>query len=173
LEHHIATVEDYIRRYRTIDDDAARTTLFHTFSQYLLASCWRKMRQRVNHWSTKGFIYLLGSLDEEHMRRLFDPSLAKPTSRKDSASAMILREPSLLASVYREYRRPHGSWAGKHTGFTHLPSAFGMGKSANPGPAYNTLTCFEFHQLLIGTLLGYKKTLNAFAQVISSDSSFG
>jgi hypothetical protein len=125
------------------------------------------MRQRVNQWSIKGFI-LLGSLDEEHMRRLFDPSLVKPSSRKDSALAMILREPSLLASVYREYRRPHSSWAGKRTGFTHLPSAFGMGKSANPGPAYNTLTCFEFHQLLIGTLLGYNKTLNAFAHAMNS-----
>src|ERR1700728_295538 len=81
---------------------------------------------------------------------------------------MMLREKALLTSVSREYRQPHSGWAGKRTGFTHLPSGFGIGKSANPGPAYNTHTCFEFHQLLISTLLGYNKTLNAFARAMSS-----
>jgi hypothetical protein len=42
LEHHIATVESYIN---AIDsrDTIVQGTLFHKFTRYILASCWRKM----------------------------------------------------------------------------------------------------------------------------------
>jgi len=32
---------------------------------------------------------------------------------------------------------------------------------------YNRATCFEFHQLLVGTLLSFKKVLDGYAQALT------
>jgi hypothetical protein len=167
LEHHVATVENYIHRYSAIgsNDQAARTSLFHTFSRYLVASCWRKMYLRAIHWSSKGLMYILGSLDEKRMQQIFDASLVKTTGRRDSALAIMLQNKTLCSAVSQEYRGPNGR-PDNLTEFTHLPSAFGKDK-----PAYNRLTCFEFHRLLVGTLLGYGKALGAFAEAMNKSDT--
>src|SRR5882757_1049444 len=98
LEHHIATVAEYIKKYNAIDsqDEGLRCNLFHTFTCYLIASCWRKMQRRVNHWSSLGFLHILGSLDKERVQKAFNPSLLRTTRRKDSALAKMLKEETLV-----------------------------------------------------------------------------
>jgi hypothetical protein len=110
-------------------------------------------------------MYILGSLNEEHMQRIFNASLVKPTRRKDSALAAMLQEKTFCSIVSQEYRGTHAP-VGNVAEFVHLPSAFGMDK-----PAYNLHTCFEFHRLLVGTLLGYGKALDAFAKVMNKSNA--
>ena len=122
------------------------------------------MYLHIRPWTSKGYIYILGSIDEVQVLAAFKVPM-RNTLRKDTGLATILQDKDLLESVSKEYHGTDGSVRDR-TEFHHLPSAFG-----GDMPAYNQLTCFEFHRLLVGTLLGYGKTLDAFAKAIESDTT--
>jgi hypothetical protein len=153
----MATIKEYIKRYHNFEkhNEAARTSLFHLFMRYFIGNCWGKMYLRIRPWTSKGYIYILGSLDEMRVPAVFK-ALMQNTLYRDPGLPMMLQDKDLLNSVSKEYHGMDDSVRDQME-FRHLPSGFEGNKST-----YNQLTCFKFHQLLAGMLLGYRKTLNAF-----------
>jgi hypothetical protein len=115
-----------------------------------------------------GFVYILGSLDEKGMRQIFNSSLVKSTTRKDSALAIMIKNKTLLDSVSKEYRTPDGA-EGEPPTFTRFANVLG---TVEVNLAYNEHTCFEFHQILVAALLGYGKSLQAFAKAMNQPDAY-
>jgi hypothetical protein len=103
------------------------------------------------------------------MRQIFNPKLVMPTKCEDSALGVMLQEESLLSSVSKDYR-PHDGSLAEPTDFRRLSNAF-LAAKGNPGSAYNEHTCFEFHQLFVGTLLGCVRTLGAIADAMGNSKA--
>jgi hypothetical protein len=84
LSNHIVTVEDYIRQYRSLPGPPERTELFHNFSRYLVACCWKKMYKWIIHTSSTFCIqqfFVLPFEQKEKMDQAFvrgHPSVSLP-----------------------------------------------------------------------------------------------
>lgn len=63
--------------------DEARPMLYKKFSQYLVVTCWPKMRFRINSWSSWGFILLLANISDDDVKRAFTERPTQVTRRKD------------------------------------------------------------------------------------------
>jgi hypothetical protein len=65
FEDHVATVAhyiDYVKRYK--NDPMIAASNLPEFITYLVTYSWKKMHRRIHHWSSQGFIYYLGQVDE-------------------------------------------------------------------------------------------------------------
>jgi hypothetical protein len=170
----MATMAEYINRYKAIKEEHERTRLFHQFTRYITASCWRKMQRRVNHWSSLGFLYILGSLDKDPMQSAFN--LFKPTrnaQRKDSALANMLKEETVLSNLSKEYRSSTGV-VSQLPEFRRLAAALQQNNSESGQSLtlpYNQDTFFEFHQLLVATLLGFRESLQLFSKAMNTTTN--
>jgi hypothetical protein len=122
------------------------------------------MYRRYFQWWSWGFAYILGSLDEKSMREIFNSfsSTTTPPPRKDSALAIMLANKSLLEFVSKEYRTPDGV-QGEPPTFTRLCNALHEAENRS----FDADTHFEFHQLLVATILGYGRTLQALANAMT------
>jgi hypothetical protein len=131
------------------DDDLVKTTLMPMFMQYMVATSWRKMRRRISTWSAQGFIYHLGQVEEEALRAVV-PSTGTDLQNDTWLSGILLAEnysiPSTLLSACRKMRS--------------MPRPERQEQSKERSGLYSRDTCFEFHHLLVSTLLAYGKALD-------------
>jgi hypothetical protein len=79
----------------------------------------------------------------------------------------MLKEETLVRRLAKEYRVPDECQVpvGQPPQFATLASTLG---ERTVDITYNAQTCFEFHQLLVATLLGYGKSLEAFATAMTT-----
>ena len=77
LENHVATVAHYIDFVlaNKRNPDVMSHHLPH-FTEYLLTRSWKKMRRRIHHWSSQGFIYQLSRVDETALRAAVEPAVS-------------------------------------------------------------------------------------------------
>ena len=149
---------EYLRSYSGALTDDARSDLFHHCTKYMVASCWYKMRRRIIHWSSQVYIFELAKLEEAQIRAAFESNhgVVGSTQRQDSALG------KLLVGVYEDgligrIMNAHPDEAARNLMLPHLVAAFKEVSRTKDRTPYNERTCFEFHQLLIATLVGYGK----------------
>ena len=142
----------------------SQDTLFHSFTPYITASCRDKMYRRINNWASDGFIFFLCRVKNESIQNVFVQENLLPSKRRDNALGEMLQEPTLLKRASKEYRAPENSQPGPPPTFGRLACKFKLaeGEGDRICTIYSEDICVEFHQLLVATLLGYKRTLAAF-----------
>lgn len=163
LPNHVATLEDYLAKYRTTDLER-RTTLFYNFSKYILITSWRKLLHRMDTSHSKFFIDDLSKVGEQDILAAFtEHSASLPeASRSDYAIAGLL-----LGMEKEEMQRLVPA------GLPNLLAAFARLREAKSGQApmglgaYSATTCYEFHQLLIASLIAYRDALRAFGMELT------
>jgi hypothetical protein len=149
-------VVEYLKAYKEASTDDARSGLFHHCTKYIVASCWMKMRRRVKHWSSHVYVFELSKLDEAKVRTAFESNrdVVGSTDRQDSALGKLLvgvSEDGIMGRIMNA----HPDEAARNLTLSHLVAAFKEGLKTKKRTPYNERTCFEFHQLLIATLVGY------------------
>ena len=144
----------------------AQAKYFEEFSQYLVASCWPKMYERANHWSSKGFCYYLCQFSEIHLALAYDAGFTKQIGecspkRRDAVLAKYFlggKDMGLLQSIMEQH--PHS--AHRTSQLPHLTAAFRTVRSSETVVhIYGRETCSEFHQFLVALLRAYIKSLEA------------
>jgi len=146
----------YLKVYKEASTDDARSDLFHDFTKYIIASCWTKMRQRIKHWSSHVYIYELGRLDEAMVWAAFGSNhdIIGSTDWQDSTLGKLLVGVS-DDGVISKIMKAHPDEAARTSVLPHLVAGFKEGLKTKKRTSYNECTFFEFHQLLIATLVGY------------------
>lgn len=170
LENHVATVAKYIevaREMKQMEYDT-RIALMIRFNKYLIACCWQKLIRRIRHWSWGGFVYCLGKVNKVDLQAAVAP--ATSPLRNDVGLATKLADMAKRKQVETLMDKcPRDEMRSK------LPSLLDacdrmlnmrrLEKSQKAvSGLYNKDTCFEFHQLLVATLLSYGKALDAFEE---------
>ena len=132
------------------------------FAAYIVARCFTKMRLRVGHKSSEGFIYCLGQVDEE--------KLQKAVAEKDGYTYVGRRNLDLMKSVVerpgllQRYVIDHCPPTYNASEPTRLISAWRRivdhPQQQAQSRLYDGNTCIDFHQLLVATLLAYGKALD-------------
>lgn len=174
----MATVADYyVACKQSAASDAALDApdyMFSDFSRYLVASCWLKMRKRVIHWTSLGFLHILGKLDETQLQKIFDDHHAtlQPSLRTDvrlfeelSRLSAGSNEGGDLLSQIMTYHPMSASEPQSSSKLQQLVTALSRlqrDNSQNLLGAYTRDTCYEFHRLLIATIFCYGKMLRNF-----------
>jgi hypothetical protein len=136
------------------------------------------MRQRISYWVTQGFIFFLGKVDES---RLNDVVLATvPLLRNDSNLSDRLLEmednPSIQDIIMKNCPIVYAQSLitlllnACHTMQTLLRQE-GWAKLCCISGLYSKATCFEFHQLLLATLISYRKALDRFLAALDLHKS--
>lgn len=177
LQNHIATVEEYLAKYKLQRTVKGRRGSFFHFAKYMVAQCWKKMCRRIAHPSSQGFIYALGRVSADNLRDryrfLSESKTARLHSRNDSALGRLLvgmaDEGQIESIIMQPCGHPELS-----SDLTHIIAIFRemqLQSSAdvpNDGliqNVYNEDTCWEFHLLLLATILAYGKALVSLAEV--------
>jgi hypothetical protein len=132
------------------------------FAAYIVARCFTKMRLRVGHKSSEGFIYCLGQVDEEKLR--------KAVAEKDGYTYVGRRNLDLMKSVVerpdllQRYVIDHCPPTYNASEPTRLISAWRRivdhPQQQAQSRLYDGNTCIDFHQLLVAALLAYGKALD-------------
>jgi len=139
------------------------------FTKYIVARSWEKMDRRMRHWSSRCFLSYLVAVEENALRAVVEPTVtlsrndttlsSKLLSMKDKDLTSIMKNcpnatlrptiTSLLTTCrdMRSYPKPE----------RRVQSEDG---SEDRSGLYTRDTCFEFHQLLISTLVSYKAGLH-------------
>ncbi|KIM73336.1 hypothetical protein PILCRDRAFT_93097 [Piloderma croceum F 1598] len=168
LPSHIATLKQYLAEYEQKQKPNERARQFFDFGPYMVTQCWPKMHRRIIHQSSQGFILNLGQITEEDVKdrfAFFQSIAATLPKRNDSALGILLvgmaRDDQIEPLIMTPCGCPELSLR-----LTHILAAFGeiVGPSAKESnrlarDVYNEDTCWEFHQLLLTTLLSYGKAL--------------
>jgi hypothetical protein len=91
LQNHIATVKDYLLRYKKIDASKRLKFQLH-FAIYLMAYCREKLYRWITHWSSQGFIHELAQPQEGSLQEAFTSYAHNitPTTRCDSTLGSLL-----------------------------------------------------------------------------------
>lgn len=180
LSNHIATVVEYLGEYKKKKTSEERRRYFQHFAVYIMAQGWKKMRRRIVHWSSLAFIYHLSQATEERLRLAFtfymhSNEAEQFPKRNDSVLGRLLismHDQGQIASIIMQHcgRKELSSER-----LDHLVAAFrevvrGSESSAEvPGKAgmgaYNEHTCWDFHKLLLATLLAYGRALDELGNV--------
>jgi hypothetical protein len=122
------------------------------------------MHQRINNWSSQGYIYILGSIQLKALTAVVASSekaipkkYANRNNKELAALVISMVEKGQMASaVVEPCLRIQKAW-GPVTFTNLLPSL-------KKGGVYDETTCVEFHRLLVTTLLAYGYALNALYQ---------
>ena len=159
LENHVATVAHYIdfvlANKRNPD---VMSHNFHQFTEYLLTRSWKKMRRRIHHWSSQGFIYQLSRVDETTLRAAVESAVFPLQNDIPLATKLVSLDSDNLIRNVIKYKRTDQPLL-----FSFLLTACREMLSGKVSGLYNRDTCFEFHQLLVSTLLSFGKGLDAYA----------
>ena len=175
LSNHIATVVEYLVEYQKIQALEEKRQYFHHFAMYMVAQCWKKMRQRIIHSSSLAYIYHLSRVTEERLRRAFTFYISSGEAeqlpkRDDSVLGRLLVGMHDQGQIENIIMRRCGRSELSSEKLLHLMAAFkrtteetkssaGVLREDGMG-AYNGLTCWEFHRLLLATILAYGKALD-------------
>jgi hypothetical protein len=165
LPNHIQTVVHYLKKHKKLPEDF-KCLHQDYFSKYLVARCWPKMYERISNWSSEGFIFELGKILEKDL-------IAEVSVRTNEFSAMfadrsnrelaemvagMVRDGGMESVIMQPSGHPEWDLTALVTSFT------GMNQDApqdKDGGMYDATVCFEFHLLLIATLLAYGKALKS------------
>jgi hypothetical protein len=128
------------------------------------------MRRRISHWTAQGFIWYLGKVDERRLRAAAPqtvPSLRNDSILSDKLLAMehkaSIQDIVMKKCPVARMRSPITSLLSACRTMKTLPRQEKRTKLQGVSALYNKATCFEFHQLLVATLLSYGKALDDFA----------
>lgn len=165
LLNHIHTVVHYLKKHKKLPENFKRVHQDY-FSKYLVARCWPKMYQRISSWSSKGFIFELGRIPEKDLKdevsvRAGDISAAFPdrSNRELAVTVVGMVRDGKMESVIM-LPSGHPEWD-----LTPLITSFGRMNQDAPqhedSGTYDVTICFEFHRLLIATLLAYGRALKS------------
>jgi len=118
------------------------------FSDYITATCWRKMYRRMVHWATLGFIKTLAEVPDDSLKlaggRNLDSTLKDPKLAQRLID--LAKFPTLLQSVMARYPNKSDE--------DHL-SPLLTACQADPPVLYTLKTVRHFHRLLVSTLITY------------------
>ena len=164
----MATVAHYMNHVRIYKDNPLITTSkLPQFITYLVTRSWRKMHRRIRHWSSQGFIYYLGQVDEATLRDAVQP--VSPLRNDSSFSVRLMGMDR--KNIIRKFVTTTST--GMPLAITSLltscrdmemmPRREGLEKEDEVSGLYNKTTCFEFHQLLVSILLSFGKALDGYA----------
>jgi hypothetical protein len=160
-------VEDYIRAVgKKKHRSQIITHYMPMFMQYLVTRSWKKMRRRISHWSSQGFIYRLGQVDEIALRAAVWPAVSPLRNDVALSSRLILMDNDntlqdvIMAMCPRTNMR--STLTSLLTACRDMQTRDGRARSGVSG-LYNRATCFEFHQLLVSTLICFGKALDTYA----------
>ena len=126
------------------------------FMQYMVGSSWQKMYRRITHWSAQGFIYHLSKVEENALRAAVEPTVT------------ALRNDSQLSTKFitiEEYSSTFPSLFSACQSMQSMPWPSEPEQSKERSGLYNKATCFEFHRLLVSTLVDYGMALEKLADV--------
>ena len=145
------------------------------FILYLVTRSWRKMLRRIHHWSSQGFIYHLGEVDEIALRAAVQPAMS-PLQNDTLLSARLIDmvDQNIMEDVTHARTRMPLTITSLLTACQEMQT---MPRPDRPDQAdemsglYNRDTCFEFHQLLISTLLSFGKGLEGYEQAYQNHQS--
>jgi hypothetical protein len=171
LSNHIATLNEYFIEFKKQESSKERRDYFFRFAAYLVGQCWMKMRRRILHWSSQGFIHILSKADKAEMLQAF--SFYEQSAIRDKLpKGRDLELGKLLTGMHEEGEiesvimskcgRPELS----SEGLTNMVAAFkelqelSAEARGHELEVYNKETCWEFHKFLLATLLAYGKALN-------------
>ena len=139
---------------------------------YIVATCMEKMVRRITHWSTRGFITILGRMNEASLRFAYKqfcdviPESPSKSYRKDTILARMIKElpDTAIESIMQNYPCP-----AEDSRIPRLTKLRNLCKKLDSLPPnvkltdlYNEETCVEFHQFFIAVVIGYGKALVAF-----------
>jgi len=125
------------------------------------------MHRRIHHWSSQGFIYYLSIVDETTLRAAVEPAaplrndtllsaeliaMDRKNTLRDPATNTITGMPSATTSLLTACRD-----------MQNMPTQARRAQPGEQSGLYNRATCFEFHQLLVSTLLRFGKALDGYA----------
>lgn len=118
------------------------------------------MLRRMEHWSSTSHIHFLNTITEEMISGAFR-NLSASIDKSKRSDSILAR---LLLGMEPE-DTPMDPDTDKPLQISHLFAALneamkGEGTEGRLG-AYKEITCFEFHRLLVATIVGYKKSLRA------------
>jgi hypothetical protein len=173
IANHIATVEDYLAKYRLMP--AQKQLGYQSyFAKYLVAQCWNKMRRRITDWSSQGFIWQLARISETQLQDAFsqyatEPVLSQSTAKRYNfalgALVVGMEDAGQIESVIM---KPCGRPEFHSERLTNLVAAFRETRVLGPSQPrddglgeYGKSTCVEFHRLFVATLLSYGRHLEA------------
>jgi hypothetical protein len=165
--NHIATVEDYLRCYKTSPD---KLRFFYCFTQYIVARAWKKMHRRIFSPYSLGYIYSLTKVGGTQLRAKFlahSPSIPTPKGNDTKLASLLvgMQEEGQISSLIMD-SCPSKEFRSQ---LTSLLSAFAdvLKKKENKELSgvpegtgvYTEATCYEFHQLLVASLMAYANAL--------------
>jgi hypothetical protein len=146
---------------------AEKSLYFNKFSQYMAASCWRKMHIRVTTWWSQGFLYFLCQYRDADVRgacNYTQEDRGEPLRRKDTVLAnyfLGLKTSGLLGCIMKEHPNP----THRLNPLIHLSDAFKKAQSSKMAVSiYDENTCYEFHAFLVALILAYMKSSKALSQ---------
>ena len=180
LENHVVTFEDFIKLARVYKRSKSQWyfDLFNRFFPYLVTSSTQKMRWRISYWVAQGFIYSLGKVDESRLRDVVSatmPSLQNDSNLSDRLLEMedetsiqdIIMKNCQVVSAWSLITSPLSGCRAMQM----LLRQEGWAKLHGVSSLYSKTTCFEFHQLLLATLLSYGKVLDGFVAALALHKS--
>ena len=119
------------------------------------------MRRRISLWFSEGFIYYLGQVEEEKLKR----AVMQPYTTTSQRDNQLIRAIAEKGDIIQHHIMDNCPAEGMVSELPHLGAAckdwVEQGLSGSEVQVYNETTCFEFHQLLVATLLAYGKGLDA------------
>ena len=142
----------YINYVRIYKDNPMIVTSKPQFIEYLVTRSWKKMHRRIHHWSSQGFIYYLGQVDETALRdaapaasplRNAFPLSIKLMSmdRKNTIQKFVATTstgiPLAITSLLTACRD-----------MEMMPRREGLDDEDEVSGLYYKTTCFEFHHYL-------------------------
>lgn len=143
---------ELVRSYR--DEDDVLALLTPVFMQYMVGSSCEKMHRRITHWSAQGFIYHLSRVEENALRAAVEPNVTAWRNDSRLSTKLITKE---------EYSSTFPSLFSACQSMQSMLWPSEPKLSTERSGLYNTATCFEFHQLLVSTLVDYGKALEDLA----------
>jgi hypothetical protein len=165
-------VEEYLVRYKRVPDKKA---YFFNFTRYIVTQSWKKMHRRIFHWCSLAFIDFLTRVQETKLRGKFlaHSSLIPPPKSNDTKLALLLvgmqREGQIASLIMdncpsKESRSQLTSLLSVFAGIARKKKNKELPEVPEGTGAYTEATCYEFHQLLVASLMAYANALGALSE---------
>jgi len=160
LDLHIKTVVGYLNGYRNASPEE-QEKYARCFSSYLLVFCWRKMHSRIVSWPAVGIIQGLDSIltNNSVMQAIDDfawDSLSNKRGRGDRTLAKVLAAAAATGTVIPDIIK---LLPDNHQSIAKLLEVVNCAVMDEHYHIYNKDTALDFHRLLVGTLIGWARSL--------------
>ena len=166
ISNHIATITSFMTDYlySAVNNDAhSQFALVDGFYKYIVAACWRKMYQRVSHWSSIGLLQNLTVIKSAKVVTCFKkfPVDAMENLKirfEQHSDKKLITQLRNIKNILKDISSKH-HWAYQDkVSFDKLILV--VESDAASTSLYNEETCGEFHDLLVSVLFAYFKYLH-------------